>query len=58
MGDDQPTTIFAQVEAVIAWEMEAQVGIERRVEAMPGLIADTLLDYFEIRLKPGVTLPQ
>ncbi|MDQ0377875.1 hypothetical protein FB470_001869 [Amycolatopsis thermophila] len=38
--------------------MEAQIGVESPVDAISGLIADSLLDFFEMRLKPGVTLPQ
>jgi hypothetical protein len=33
--------------------MEAQAGVQRAVEEMPLLIADTLLEYFDISLKPG-----
>jgi hypothetical protein len=46
-----------QLAQVIAWEMDAQVGVGRPVNKMPSLIADTLLDFFDIRAKPGVTLP-
>jgi hypothetical protein len=44
---------FDQLRRVIAWEMEAQAGVQRAVEVMPLLIADTLLEYFDISLKPG-----
>jgi hypothetical protein len=44
---------FDQLRRVIAWEMEAQAGVQRAVEGMPLLIADTLLEYFDISLKPG-----
>jgi hypothetical protein len=37
--------------------MGAQAGVGRAVEAMPPLIADTLLDYFDMTLKPGVDIP-
>jgi hypothetical protein len=37
--------------------MHAQAGVERAVEAMPPLIADSLLDYFDVTLKPGVDIP-
>jgi len=48
--------VFDQLRRVIAWEIEAQAGVERAAEAMPPLIADTLLDYFDVALKPGANL--
>jgi hypothetical protein len=36
--------------------MDAQAGMQRAVEEMPPLIADTVLDYFDITLKPGADL--
>ncbi|MFG3702474.1 hypothetical protein ACGF5C_32040 [Micromonospora sp. NPDC047620] len=33
--------------------MNAQAGIGRAPEAMPTLIADTLMDYFDLKMKPG-----
>ena len=45
--------VVDQLRRVIAWEIEAQTGVQRRFEDMPPLIADTLLDYFDITLKPG-----
>lgn len=56
MTDQQRAEVFDQVRRVIAWEMQAQVGVGRNVDEMPPLIADSLLDYFEIRLKPGADL--
>ncbi|MGA5305967.1 hypothetical protein ACPCHT_39185 [Nucisporomicrobium flavum] len=52
VGDDE---ILQQLTAVIAWEMEAQAGIQRPLSEMPELIADSILDHFEVRLRPGVT---
>jgi hypothetical protein len=49
--------IFEQLRWVIARELEAQVGVQRAVDEMPPLIADTVLDYFDVAVKPGVTLP-
>jgi hypothetical protein len=46
-----------QLAAVIAWEIEAQAGVQRPTSAWPMLIADSVLDYFEVQLLPGVTLP-
>jgi hypothetical protein len=48
--------VFDQLRRVIAWEMHAQAGMQRAVEEMPPLIADTMLDYFDITLKPGADL--
>jgi hypothetical protein len=46
-----------QLAAVIAWEIEAQAGVQRPTSTWPMLIADSVLDYFEVQLLPGVTLP-
>ena len=54
MNDEGRAEVADQLRRVIAWEVEAQTGVDRRVEDMPPLIADTLLDYFDIALKPGV----
>ena len=56
MSDDKRADVIDQLRRVIAWEVDAQVGVQRAVQDMPPLIADTLLDYFEVRLKPGVDL--
>ena len=48
--------VHDQLRRVIAWEMDAQVGVRRAVDAVPPLIADTLLDYFDVTLKPDVDL--
>ncbi|GAA4361772.1 hypothetical protein [Angustibacter luteus] len=48
--------VFDQLRRVIAWEIEAQVGVRRAVDEMPPLIADSLLDFFDITMKPGVDL--
>lgn len=53
MSDEGRAEVADQPRRVIAWEVEAQTGVQRRVEDMPPLIADTLLDYFDIALKPG-----
>ena len=55
--DDQRALIFARVVDVIAWELNAQVGVGRPLEGMPTLLADTLLDFFDIQEKPGVVFP-
>lgn len=44
--------MFEQLRRVIAWEIEAQVGVERPVEQMPTFVADTVLDFFDVTLKP------
>jgi hypothetical protein len=49
--------VVQQLIAVIAWELDAQAGVNRPIEKLPVLVADTILDYFDVRLKPGVTLP-
>ena len=53
MADEAKRELADQLRRVIAWEIEAQVGVRRRVEDMPPLIADTLLDFFDIALKPN-----
>lgn len=53
MTESSRAEVFAQLQHVIAEEIEAQLGVERPVEAMPPLIADAVLDYFDVRLKPG-----
>lgn len=52
MSNEARAEVFNQLRRVIAWEIEAQIGVKRRIEDMPPLIADTLLDYFDITLKP------
>ena len=42
---------------VIAWELEAQNGVNRSPSQIPILLAGSILDYFEVRVKPGVTPP-
>ena len=48
--------MYEQLRQVIAWEVRAQIGVQRAVEDMPPLIADTVLDYFDVALKPGADL--
>ena len=38
--------------------LDAQRGIRRPLDEIPLHIADSLLDYFEIRTKPGVSFPE
>lgn len=64
-GDRQNATVVndmraetaEQLRRVIAWEMAAQTEMQREVSDMPLLIADTLLDFFEVTLRPEVDLP-
>ncbi|MDC5699056.1 hypothetical protein OO014_17530 [Intrasporangium calvum] len=56
MNDQSRDEVFEQLRRVIAWEVEAQAGIGRPVVRMPPLIADTLLDYFDVSLKAGADL--
>lgn len=56
MNDGTRAEVFDQLRRVIAWEVEGQLGVQRAVQDMPPIIADTLLDYFEVSLKPGVDL--
>ncbi|MDQ1486665.1 MAG: hypothetical protein QOJ62_2358 [Actinomycetota bacterium] len=42
---------------VIAWELEAQNGVNRSPSQIPTLLADSILDYFEVRVKPRITPP-
>ena len=46
----------AQSPTTAPQEMNAQAGVERALDAMPPLIADSLLDHFDVALKPGVDL--
>jgi hypothetical protein len=39
---------------VIAEEIDAQLGVHRRVEDMPPLIADAILDAFTVQTRDGV----
>lgn len=56
MTDGDPAEVYEQLRQVIAWEVRAQIGVQRAVEDMPPLIADTVLDYFDVALKPGADL--
>lgn len=56
MGAEQ-AEVADQLRRVIAWEIEAQKGVHRPVDAMPALIADSLLDFFDVTLKAGAQLP-
>lgn len=56
MSDEERAEVVHHLRRLIAWEVEAQRGSQRRVEDMPPLIADTLLDYFDVTLKPGADL--
>lgn len=51
------TEALALLTRVIEWEIQAQVGVNRTLAEMPHLIADTLLDFFEVRAKAGVEFP-
>jgi hypothetical protein len=42
---------------VLGWELSAQLGVKRDPDQIPPLLADTLLDYFDIAVRPGVDLP-
>ncbi len=53
MSDQTRAEVFEELRRVIAWEVQAQVGVERPIEQMPPLIADTVLDYFDVSLKAG-----
>jgi hypothetical protein len=44
---------FEQLVEVIGWEMDCQKGIGRAYDDLPVLIADTLLDFFDVCLLPG-----
>jgi hypothetical protein len=58
MSDEDRATVAEQLRRVIAWGLSAQVAVHRSTSAIPPLIADSLLDYFDISLKPGVALPE
>lgn len=48
--------VVDQLRRVIAWEMDAQTSVGRPIEDMPPLVADSVLDYFDVALKPGADL--
>jgi hypothetical protein len=54
VSDDNRREVAEQLRRVIAWEMAAQAGVKRAAPDLPPLIADTLLDFFDITLKVGV----
>lgn len=54
--DEEIAVVADQLRRVIFWEIQAQTGVQRPVEEMPQLIADTLLDYFDVSLKPGADI--
>lgn len=56
--DEQRAALVQKLAQVIAWEMHAQAGVERPPDRVPALIADSLLDYFDIEAKQGVVLPR
>jgi hypothetical protein len=58
MSDQTRAEVFQQLCRVIAWEVESQVGIDRPVDQMPQMIADTLLDFFDVSLKAGADVTQ
>ena len=41
---------------VISDEIEAQLGVERAVEAMPPMVADAVLDHFDVTPKPRAAI--
>jgi hypothetical protein len=49
----QRAEVFEQLRRVIAWEVEAQTCVERPVEQMPTFVADAVLGFFDVTLKPG-----
>ena len=56
VSDAKRREVAEQLRRVIAWEMSAQIGVKRAVPDMPPLIVDSLLDFFDVTLKPGVDL--
>lgn len=52
LTDPMRSEVFEELQHVIAEEIDAQLGVERSVEAMPPLIADTVLDHFDVAVKP------
>jgi hypothetical protein len=58
MSDQARAEVFQQLCRVIAWEVGSQVGIGRPVDQMPPMVADTLLDFFDVSLKAGADVTQ
>jgi hypothetical protein len=56
--DEDSRTVARQIAAVIAWELDAQAGVGRVLDAVPELVADSLLDFFDVQVKPRVTVPE
>ena len=52
MSTEERAAVFDRLRRVIAWEIEAQAGVERPVEQWPLHIADAVLDHFEVSSKP------
>lgn len=48
--------VALELATVIAEEIDAQLGVHRRVEDMSPLIADAVLDAFTVQLRDGVTV--
>jgi hypothetical protein len=47
------STVVRELTAVISEEIEAQLGVHRQVEDIPGLIADAILDAFWVQPREG-----
>ena len=56
VSDEDRVEVYEQLRQVIAWEVRSQIGVQRAVQDMPPLIADTVLDYFDVALKPNADL--
>jgi hypothetical protein len=52
--DEASIAIARDLAAVIAEEIGAQLGVHRRVEDMPPLIADAILDAFQVQPRERV----
>ncbi len=46
--------LFRQLTAVIEDELEAQAGMQRSTHNLSDLVADVLLDYFDIEVRTDV----
>ena len=54
-GSELRRQVYQEVKAVIAWEMAAQAAIRRSFADIPALVADSILDFFDVVSKPGAT---
>lgn len=53
MAEEEKIERLAQLRAVIAWALECQRPMRRTDDGLATLLADSIMDYFDIGLRPG-----